>query len=237
MASNFFVIFQLTESKKETQRVQEASKAVLLDNSPSFVVEKFLKREKVEPASYKLGTILACSIVNLGQFVTLFDAVDVVNTLEELLTGIDQQAHSKNITKLSMNGEHLVFASDPRSPAPVQVEGVLTFSIMTMNYLERILKKTPARYQLQMKMGVSTGSVFVCILGKKVPKYTMAGDAVTDAFKMLNDAKLRTIRLSKTTFDLVKQRGPMFEVVELKNRLKVCLILLSSSTQEKDCYT
>ena len=188
------------------------------------MVEKFLKNEKLDPASYKLGTIMACSFVNLGQFVSLFNAADVVSTLEELLTGIDKQAQSKTITKLSMNGEHLVFASDPKSPALVQVQGVLTFSIMTMNYLEHISKKTPARFLLQMKMGISTGSVFVCVLGRKSPKYTIAGDAVTDAFKMLFDARLRTIRISKTTFDYIKQRGLMFEVAELKNGPKVCLI-------------
>ena len=226
-----FLIFQLSEAEKETLRAKESSRAVLLQNAPSLVVEKFLKSEKVEPASYKLGTILACSCVNLGQFVSLFNATDIVKTLEELLTGIDKQAQSKNITKLSVNGEHLVFASDPKSPALAQVQGLLTFSIMTMNYLERISKKTPARYLLQMKMGISTGSVFVCVLGKTIPKYTVAGDAVTEAFKLLFDARLRTIRLSKTTFDFVKQRGLMFEVAELKNGQKVCLILGYANAQ------
>ena len=220
-----FLLFQLFEAKRETVRSQEASKAVLLDNAPLLVVEKFMKHEKLEPASYKLGTVLACSLINLSQFVSLFNAGDVVNTLEELLTGIDQLAQSKNITKLSVNGENLVFVSDPKCPALTQVQAASTFAIMTMNFFERISKKTPARYMLHVKMGIATGPIFVCVLGRKTPKYTVFGEAVAEAFKMQYDARQSTIRLSKATYDMLKQRGPMFEVYELRSGPKVCCIV------------
>ena len=212
-----FASFQLSDAKKEIVQAHEASKAVMLDNAPPLVVERFLNNEKIDPAAYKFGTVLACSFVNLSQFVSLFSARDVLYTLEELLTGIDLIVLSKNVNKLSVNGEHLLFASDPKSPSLTQIQYLSSCAISLMNYLERISQKTPARYMLQMKMGLATGPIVVCVTGERIPKYIVVGEAISLAFKMLSAARQRTIRLTKSMYQMIKERSPMFETCILKD--------------------
>ena len=228
-ANTISFIFQLAESKKEASRAQEASRAVLLTNAPSLVVERFLNGDQQKSTSYKAGTVLACSFVNLNQFVELFSADDVSTTMDELVTGIDQIVFSSNVNRLSMNGEHLLFASEPKTRSAAQVQTISNFAIMLMNFLERLSHKTPARYTLQMKIGIGTGFVFEGVLGKTIPKYTIVGEAVTIAFKMLASARPRTIRLSRSTHDMLKQHGAMFETTILKSCQTVCKVHIQST--------
>lgn len=193
----------------------------MLENAPPLVVERFLKNESIEPSSHKFGAILACSFVNLTQFISLLSAHDVLDTLEELLIAIDQIVLAQHVSKLSVNGENLLFASDPKAPSITQIQSVSAFAIMVMNYMERISQKRSGRCILHMKMGLATGSILVCVTGKKIPKYLLVGEAVSLAFKMLSEAQERSIRLSRSMYGMVKESSPMFETCILKGGSEV----------------
>ena len=140
------------------------------------------------------------------------------------MTGIDQTLLSRNIEKLAMNGVMILFNSDPNRHSLLQVRNISTCAVMLLNFIERFTVKRPLPYSLQMKVGVATGTVLAGVLGKKLPKYILVGEAVDEAFILLFEAQPGTIRLAKRTYEMLKQCEGNFETCVLKGYQKVCMI-------------
>ena len=196
-----------------------------MENAPTNVVERFLRNETQESCKYISGTILAASFANFSYFVNCFSASDFIAILEDLMAGIDQTLLSRNIEKLAMNGVMILFNSDPNSHSLLQVRNISTCAVMLLNFIERFTVKRPLPYSLQMKVGVATGTVLAGVLGKKLPKYILVGEAVDEAFILLFEAQPGTIRLAKRAYEMLKQCDGYFETCVLKGCQKVCMIV------------
>ena len=194
---------------------------MLCENAPNYVVERFLKNGNHEACKYTSGTIMTASIANIREFVDLYSASEVIATLEDLMIGIDQTLSSRNVDKLATNGVTILVSSNLHSRSSVQVQDISTCAIMLLNFLERFTIKRPVPYPLQMKVGIATGTVLVGVLGKKLPNYTLVGEAVDEAFNLLCKTPKGAIRLTKCTFEILKQCDANFETCVLKGCDKV----------------
>ena len=218
---DFTFFFQLQETKKEIATAKEFSKSLLLENAPKYVVERCLNNLQQESHKYIAGTILTATIANLKQYVNLFSASEVVATLDDFMTGVDQTLLSTQTHKLTINGMFVFFSSDPNSRSLNQVRTISTSALMLMGFLERFIVKRPVPYVLRMKIGIATGPMLVCVLGEKHPKYTMVGEAADEAFVLNLKARDGTIRVSKVTHEMLKQCDGNFETCVLQDDTKV----------------
>ena len=200
---------------------KEFTKSLLLDNAPGYVVERCLNNLQQESCKYIAGTVLTATIANLKHYVNLFSASEVVATLDDFMIGVDQTLLSTQIHKLTINGMFVFFSSDPNSRSLNQVRTISTSALMLMGFLERFIVKRPVPYVLRMKIGIATGPVLVGVLGSKLPKYTMVGEAADEAFVLNLKAREGTIRVSKVTYEMLKQCDCNFEMCVLQDDTKV----------------
>ena len=196
----------------------------MLENAPKYVVERCLNNLQQESCKCIAGTILTAAIPNLKDYVNLFSASEVVATLDDFMTGVDQTLLSTQTHKLTMNGMIVLFSSDPNSRSLNQVRTISTSALMLMGFLERFIVKRPVPYMLRMKIGIATGPMLVGVLGSKLPKYTMVGEAADEAFVLNLKARDGTIRVSKATHEMLKQCDFNFEMCVLQDDDKVNII-------------
>ena len=77
-----------------------------------------------------------------------------------------------------------------------------------------------AQIKWDIRVGLASGSSIAGIIGKRKYLYDILGDTVDYAVKLQNACTPMHIRLSSATYNLVKDKMEIPEIVEVDNQIK-----------------
>ena len=218
-----FSLFQLEETTNANIKTKQASRCMLLESNPAVVVERFLNKIPQESMKYESGTVLAISLTNLSEFISLSSAHEAINILDELVTELDKLAAFRNVHKSPVSGGNILLTPEFHCSGLSQVRTVSSCALKIINYLEKFASKRQVSHDVQAKLAISTGPVLTGVLGQNLPVYTVLGTAVVKAFTLLNNTRPGAIQLCRSTYDLLQQLGDVFETYALQTEQKVSL--------------
>ncbi|MCA9720549.1 MAG: hypothetical protein H6713_04105 [Myxococcales bacterium] len=190
-----------TATQAEIRAEREAYAQLLHDLFPAVVAESLLRGEKIAPRVHERVSVVCCDIVGFTGLAEERAPEDTVQILDELFSRFDRLCVELDIEKIKTVGDGYVAAAGLWSGAPSAPQ-LLTLARGMLKATREIGKGRALG--LDIRVGVSTGSVFSGVVGTRKATFDLWGDAVERAHLMERNASPGTILLDTTTAALAR---------------------------------
>jgi class 3 adenylate cyclase len=205
-------IFMLEEIKTERKK----SESLLLNILPSEIANRLKKGEINISNEYSNVSILFADLVGFTPLSEKLNAHQLVELLNEIFTEFDLLCENYNIEKIKTIGDSYMAASNIPTPNVNSALNIIKVAQGMLKVLAKIEEKY--HYQLQIRIGISTGSVVAGIIGKSKYNYDLWGDSVNFASNLESYGTSGKILISESTFLQVNNKFDFKEkeVIKIK---------------------
>ncbi|CEF69838.1 Adenylyl cyclase class-3/4/guanylyl cyclase domain and Heme-NO binding domain and Haem NO binding associated domain and NO signalling/Golgi transport ligand-binding domain-containing protein [Strongyloides ratti] len=215
----------------ETQKTDE----LLCQLMPSTVAESLRQGRNIEAAEFLEATCLFTDIVTFTNICALCSPYDVVNLLNDMYLRFDRLVTLHDVYKVETIGDAYVIVGGVPKICENHAERVLNCSIGMLMESRAVIsplahlvnnKKMLEDNSIKIRIGIHTGPVVAGVVGAKMPKYCLFGDAVNTASKMESNGVPLRIHVSDPSKNHALKTNPSFEfetrgIVNLKEKGEV----------------
>ena len=152
--------------------------------------------------AYKEVTVLFADIVGFTRMSANIVPTVLVHTLNQLFSKWDSLCETYGLEKIKTIGDCYMAAGGVPERTLDHARNVLEFAVAMMKSLDDFNMET--NNQLQLRIGINTGSVVAGVIGTKKFSYDLWGDAVNVASRMESTGLPNRIQVSQTTYDELK---------------------------------
>ncbi|EFC35924.1 predicted protein [Naegleria gruberi] len=198
----------LTEEKKHSEEL-------LLNILPSAVASKLKSGETYIAEKFNDVSCFFSDMVGFTKLSTGIQASELVQMLNEIVIGFDDLTDKYNLEKIKTIGDSYfcvggLHGLNAQSDHP---ERILRFSIDTFDVLQRFNSKSGKQpsEQINIRVGINTGSVIAGVIGRKKFAYDLWGDTINTASRMESNSIPGRIQISRSTYERVYDLGFTFE--------------------------
>ena len=181
---------------------RERSDQLLLNILPSLIAER-LKQGESPIADYSENvSILFADIVGFTPLSSSLTAQESVQLLDALFTRFDAEVARLDLEKIRTIGDgYFVAAGVPRPRS----DHALAMAQLALN-LARVVETfdSPHASHLQVRIGISSGSVVAGVIGARKIQYDLWGDTVNIASRMESHGSAGKIQISAATYELIQ---------------------------------
>ncbi|MEM7183811.1 MAG: adenylate/guanylate cyclase domain-containing protein, partial [Spirochaetota bacterium] len=209
------VQFQAEDRLEEEHR---RSEDLLLNVLPASIAERLKNGE--QPIADLLGevTILFADIVGFTRFAGKSSPRELIDLLNEIFTEFDRLADKYRLEKIKTIGDcYMVVAG---LPEPVEKHAIIAcrMAFEMQKFIHDGLAK--GKHELQIRIGLHSGSVIAGVIGTKKFSYDLWGDAVNTASRMESNGTPGEITVTSETYTLVREEfeGIRREPIEIKGK-------------------
>uniref|UniRef100_A0A0N5B3G7 guanylate cyclase n=1 Tax=Strongyloides papillosus TaxID=174720 RepID=A0A0N5B3G7_STREA len=212
----------------ETQRTDE----LLCQLMPATVAESLRQGRSIEAAEFSEATCLFTDIVTFTNICALCSPYDVVNLLNDMYLRFDRLVTLHDVYKVETIGDAYVIVGGVPKVCDNHAERILNCSIGML--MESRAVKSPlyglnntnkgnGDNSIKIRVGIHSGPVVAGVVGTKMPKYCLFGDAVNTASKMESNGVPLRIHVSEPAKDHALNTNPSFEfetrgIMDLKGK-------------------
>ncbi|XP_074648740.1 speract receptor-like [Tubulanus polymorphus] len=205
---------ELVEHRTE-ELVEEKKKTDMLLHRmlPSSIAEKLKSGESISPEVFQSVTIFFSDIVKFTTISALSTPIQVVDLLNDLYTLFDSTIERYDVYKVETIGDaYMVVSGLPERNGERHAGEIAE---MALDLLSSVLSFKVAHMpdiQIQVRIGIHTGSCCAGVVGLSMPRYCLFGDTVNTASRMESNGKGLRIHLSQQACDaLMKLEGYQIE--------------------------
>lgn len=220
--------FQKTEISFQLEF--DKSENLLKNILPLSIIKKLRENPDTIAERFEDCTILFSDIVGFTQMSRNMSAVDVVSLLNEVFSRFDDLAEKYNLEKIKTIGDAYMIVGGLPVPDEKHAERVATFALEMLEVIREYREKN--KIDLELRIGINSGSAVAGVIGKKKFIYDLWGDSVNTASRMESHGLPGQIQVSESTYFQIKDlfqfedRGKM----ELKGLGMVQSYLLTAKT-------
>jgi class 3 adenylate cyclase len=203
---------------------------------PPTVALKFSQGERVEPATFECVTVYFSDIVGYTTITDQSTALQMVEFLNALYRMTDRIVENYDAYKMETIGDADLIASGiPIPNGKKHASELAKFSLdMMLAFKDFRLPHRPLEAP-QLRIGLHSGRCMAGVVGSRIPKYCLFGDAVSTAAKLEGTSQPGKIHVSPTTAAILLETGG-FDLqtrgtVEFKNGLKMETYWLSGAQE------
>jgi|GEM_PF-3126365 len=171
---------KVEEKTIELNREREKSEKLLLNVLPVSIAERLKNGENPIADRIDHVTILFADIVNFTPLSSDLSPDEVVRLLDKVFSVFDKIAATYQLEKIKTIGDaYMAVAGIPlphHAPAEAVVEAAFE--------MQEAIQSLNAEYDLQLRIGINTGTAVAGIIGKQKFSYDLWGDAVNVASRM-----------------------------------------------------
>jgi len=185
---------------------KERSEMLLRNVLPQKIVNR-LKDSSTSQKEYfaehfDSATILFADLVGFTTLAAQMDALDLVNSLNQIFSEFDQIAEQFGLEKIKTIGDAYMVVGGVPMFKPNHAVAIAEMAIAMQNYLATF-EILPGQ-SIQIRIGINTGSVIAGVIGTKKFIYDLWGDAVNVASRMESHGLPGQIQVTDTTYELLK---------------------------------
>lgn len=194
---------------------QQKSDALLLNVLPRSIANR-LKEEQVAPnqthpalaQQYESATILFADIVGFTSLSEKLTPIALVNLLNEIFSTFDRTIEQYDLEKIKTIGDAYMIAGGLPTPMPNHAEAIADMALSMQELIRYFQRQYPDKYpeNLQLRIGINTGSVVAGVIGIKKFIYDLWGDTVNVASRMESGGLPGKIQVTEATYNLLKDR-------------------------------
>jgi len=189
--------------KREKQKVE----SLLLNILPKSIVENLkdnsgLLAENYIAENYKSATILFADLVNFTQISSQKTPQELVIMLNRIFSAFDRLTMERGLEKIKTIGDAYLVAGglpERRDNGAIAIADLALAMQRTLAELNGSLG-----LEMQLRIGINTGSVVAGVIGTNKFTYDLWGDAVNIASRMESQGQAGKIQISQSTYEALK---------------------------------
>ncbi|VDM25981.1 unnamed protein product [Toxocara canis] len=162
------------------------------------------------------ATLLFTDIVTFTNICAQCTPYDVVTLLNDLYLRFDRLVGLHDVYKVETIGDAYMIVGGVPNKCANHAERVLNVSIGTIMESKSVMSPITNRH-IQIRAGVHTGAVVAGVVGVKMPRYCLFGDAVNTANRMESCGIPGRIHVSDPTKKAALQMNPSFVFADRGN--------------------
>ena len=218
-----------TALEKEKGRTEK----LLLNVLPIAIADRLQRGEKVEAETFPEVTVLFADVVGFTKLAAELGPRSVTNLLNELFEIFDDLAEKYKLEKIKTIGDCYMAVAGVPDRSPTHAQQMADFSLEALSILKSENQKLSRN--LQIRIGMHSGTVAAGIIGRKKFAYDLWGDVVNVTNRLEGTAEPMKIHVSESVHARLED-SYLFEPrgeVELKNRGKLRTFYLIGKKVEK----
>jgi class 3 adenylate cyclase len=194
----------LEASEAALQESQEQTERLLLNILPLSIAERLKQDTSAIAEHFDEVTILFADIVGFTPLSTRIKPAELVNLLNEIFSNFDELTEKHGLEKIKTIGDAYMVVGGLPVPKPDHAEAVAQMALDMQGAIAHFQAKYSE--QLQIRIGINTGSVVAGVIGTKKFIYDLWGDAVNVASRMESSGVPGKIQVTEATYERLKER-------------------------------
>ncbi|MBL8003933.1 MAG: hypothetical protein JNL36_02445 [Candidatus Kapabacteria bacterium] len=205
-----FVLFLYSETSrlqllKELQIERERSESLLYSTLPKHIALR-LKNEKKQIADYfPTCSVLFADLVGFTALSSNKVPADIVNLLDKIFSKFDELSTIHSVEKIKTIGDCYMASvglNDVESSDISSHKNLVELAFAMIDIIQEINKEIG--FQLQIRIGISSGEVVAGVIGFEKLAYDLWGDTVNTASRMESHGVAGLVHCSESTYLLLK---------------------------------
>ncbi len=207
-----------SETKKLYDQViaeQKVSERLLHNVLPQAIAERLKGRPEVMADNFSAiiadtypdVTVLFADIVGFTKFSEGVSAAVLINVLNDIFIRFDTIADHRGLEKIKTIGDSYMAAAGLPVPTANHAERAAHMALDMLEVMERFNEQS--HYQLDIRIGMSTGAAVAGVIGKRKFLYDLWGDVVNTASRMESHGVAGRIQITDSTR---QQLGELFQL-------------------------
>lgn len=208
--------FRATHKAEDNlERERKRSDDLLLNILPKSIAERLKQKEDLIADQFDNVTVLFADIVGFTDLSLTLKPAELVYVLNGLFTKFDQLTGKHDLEKIKTIGDAYMVVSGV--PTPVENHAA-RIAEMSLDMLEAVQDWAgQLGFELQIRIGIHSGSIVAGVIGKRKFIYDLWGDAVNTASRMESHGVPGRIQISSDTYELLKGNYD----IKFRNRIQV----------------
>ena len=223
----------LGEKASALEKEKGRTEKLLLNVLPIAIADRLQKGEKVEAETFPEVTVLFADVVGFTKLAAELGPRSVANLLNELFEIFDDLAEKYKLEKIKTIGDCYMAVAGVPDRSPTHAQQMADFSLEALAALKSQNKQMSRN--LEIRIGMHSGTVAAGIIGRKKFAYDLWGDVVNITSRLEGTAEPMKIHVSESVHArledsyLFEERGE----VELRNRGKLRTYYLVGKKAER----
>jgi adenylate cyclase len=186
------------------QESQEKSERLLLNVLPLSIVERLKQDTSAIAEHFDEVTILFADIVGFTPLSTRIKPTELVNLLNEIFSTFDALTEKHGLEKIKTIGDAYMVVGGLPLAKPDHAEVIAQMALD----MQGAIAHFQAKYneELQIRIGINSGSVVAGVIGVKKFIYDLWGDAVNVASRMESSGLPGKIQVTEATYQRLKDK-------------------------------
>lgn len=205
---------------------REKSDKLLKNILPDSIAEELKQNDKVIPRNYDEATILFADIVGFTSYSTTVDAMELVDLLNDVFSGIDDVVARYKLEKIKTIGDAYMIAGG----IPVKSKTHCRDAAQAAGDIIRLVEKLSREkgIDLQIRIGIDSGPVVAGVIGTNKFIYDVWGDTVNLASRLESSGIPGKIHISRSVAEKLHPEFQIFKrgEIEIKGRGKMMTYIL-----------
>lgn len=182
---------------------QRKSDALLLNILPGPIAERLKEGERVIADAYSAVTVLFIDIVGFTSISAQMLPADVVESLNDLFSDLDDLADLCGLEKIKTIGDGYQAVAGAPLPRRDHVAAVADMALLVQR---RIAGRPFGPATLSLRMGIDTGPAVAAVIGKRKFSYDLWGDVVNTASRMESHGVPDRIQVTERVYETLRDR-------------------------------
>jgi adenylate cyclase len=188
----------------QLQAEQARAEHLLLNILPRPIAERMKKGEVNIADQHPDVTVLVADLVGFTTLTAHIGPDQVVYLLNEIFSGFDVLAEKHGLEKIKTVGDAYMVAGGIPSPRSDHAEAIAELALDLVADMENFNRAYNT--SIQLRIGISTGSVIAGVIGCRRFTYDLWGDTVNLACRLESPGQAGSIQVSDLTYERLKDK-------------------------------
>jgi guanylate cyclase len=180
---------------------QQRSEMLLLNILPREISEALKAEQRTIAAQYDAASILFADVVEFTPMAAGMTPLGLVDLLNEVFQCFDGLVEKYDLEKIKTIGDCYMVASGVPRARPDHATALVD---LALDMQEAVAARPFGGRRLAFRIGINSGPVVAGVIGRKKFIYDLWGEAVNLASRMESHGQSRTIQITRSTWELVR---------------------------------
>lgn len=190
-------IASIAQAEKQLGLANDKLESLLNNMLPRTIADRLRKEGKTFADGHAECSVLFVDIVGFTNLTTRLEPGDLVRLLNEIFSRFDELTDEMGLEKIKTIGDAYMVASGLPTPRADHASACVSLAI-------RMREAIREYADLNVRIGINSGSVVAGVIGKRRFIYDLWGDTVNIASRLESQGVVDGIQVSERTAELVK---------------------------------
>ncbi|XP_060762619.1 guanylate cyclase soluble subunit beta-2-like, partial [Neoarius graeffei] len=229
---------QLRQLSQHLEQEKEKTENLLYAMLPKHVANQLKEGKRVEAGEFKECTILFSDVVTFTNICSQCEPIQIVNMLNSMYLKFDRLTTVHNVYKVETIGDAYMVVGGIPIPVSSHAERVANFALGMIIAAKEVTNPVTGG-PIQIRVGLHSGPVLAGVVGEKMPRYCLFGDAVNTASRMESHGLPNKIHLSPSVYHALQDKEFQLEErgeieVKGKGRMRTYFLLKNLRATENE---